>query len=91
MEKIKKLKTSKDTKEKLLKEVDRLIKMPSASSESAVIRNYLDTVTSLPWNRQSKESFEIKTAQRILDEDHYGLEKVKERVIEYLAVRQLTK
>lgn len=88
---VNKLKASKDTKEKLLKEVDRFVKMPQSSSESSVVRNYLDTVLELPWNKQSKECFDIKDAQHILDEDHYGLEKVKERVIEYLAVRQMTK
>ena len=90
-QKINKLKTVKDTKEKLMKEVDRFSKMPPSSAESSVIRNYLDTVLSLPWNKLSKESFDIKNAEKILNEDHYGLEKVKERVLEYLAVRQNTK
>lgn len=90
-QKINKLKTVKDTKEKLMKEVDRFSKMPPSSAESSVIRNYLDTVLSLPWNKLSKESFDIENAEKILNEDHYGLEKVKERVLEYLAVRQNTK
>ncbi len=90
-EKIKKLKTSKDTKDKLLKEVDRFKKMPPSSSEASVVRNYLDTVLELPWNKATKESFDIKSAETILNEDHYGLEKVKERILEYLAVRQMTK
>lgn len=90
-EKIKKLKTSNDTKEKLLKEVDRFAKMPPSSSESSVLRNYLETVLSMPWNKSTKESFDIKKAEDILNRDHYGLEKVKERITEYLAVRQLTK
>lgn len=90
-QKINKLKTVKDTKEKLMKEVDRFSKMPPSSAESSVLRNYLDTVLSLPWNKLSKESFDIKNAEKILNEDHYGLEKVKERVLEYLAVRQNTK
>lgn len=89
--KINKLKTTKETKEKLLKEVDRFLKMPPSSSESSVVRNYLDTVLEMPWNKQSKESFDIAKAEEILNEDHYGLEKVKERVLEYLAVRQMTK
>ncbi len=89
--KIKKLKTTKEVKEKLLKEVDRFSKMPPSSAESSVERNYLDTVLDLPWNKLSKESFDIDNAKKILDEDHYGLEKVKERVLEYLSVRQLTK
>ena len=90
-QKINKLKTVKDTKEKLMKEVDRFSKMPPSSAESSVLRNYLDTVLTLPWNKLSKESFDIKNAEKILNEDHYGLEKVKERVLEYLAVRQNTK
>lgn len=90
-QKINKLKTTKETKEKLLKEVDRFLKMPPSSSESSVVRNYLDTVLEMPWNKQSKESFDIAKAEEILNEDHYGLEKVKERVLEYLAVRQMTK
>lgn len=90
-EKIKKLKTSKETKEKLLKEVDRFSKMAPSSSESSVLRNYLDTVLEMPWNKLSKESFDIKKAEDALNRDHYGLEKVKERVMEYLAVRQMTK
>lgn len=88
---IKELKAPKETKEKLLKEVDRYLKMPPASSESAVIRTYLDTVLDMPWNKITRENTDIKEAEKILDEDHYGLEKVKERIIEYLAVRQLTK
>lgn len=89
-EKINKLKASKDVKNKLLKEVDRFSKMPPSSSESGVIRNYLDTVLDLPWNKLTKEIFDIKSAKTILDEDHYGLDKVKERVLEYLAVRHFT-
>lgn len=88
--KIKKLKASKSVKDKLLKEVSRFEKMHSTSSESSVIRNYLDTVLEMPWNKQTKESFDITEAQKILDEEHYGLEKVKERITEYLAVRQIT-
>ena len=76
IKRIKKLKTSNDTKEKLLKEADRFSKMPPSSSESSVIRNYLDTVLDLPWNKTTKEDFDIKKAERILNEDHYGLEKV---------------
>lgn len=89
-EKIKKLKTSKETKEKLLKEVDRFAKMPPVSAESGVLRNYLDTVLDMPWNKLTKETFDIHEAEKILNEDHYGLEKVKERILEYLAVRQFT-
>ena len=89
-ERIKKAKAGKENTEKLLKEVDRFSKMQAASAESSVIRSYLDTVLDMPWNKHTKEKFDIKEAQRILDEDHYGLEKVKERVLEYLAVRRLT-
>ena len=89
-ERIKKAKAGKENTEKLLKEVERFSKMQAASAESSVIRSYLDTVLDMPWNKHTKEKFDIKEAQRILDEDHYGLEKVKERVLEYLAVRRLT-
>lgn len=75
---------------KLLKEVERLVQTPSNSQEAAVIRTYLDTVTELPWNVFTKDSFNLKNAQRILDRDHYGLTKVKERIVEFLAVRSLT-
>ncbi len=90
-DKINKLKTTKETKEKLLKEVDRFSKMPPSSAESNVSRNYIETVLDMPWNNMSKEKFDIADAKRILDEDHYGLENVKERILEYLAVRQMTK
>ncbi|NLC79059.1 MAG: endopeptidase La, partial [Ruminococcaceae bacterium] len=75
---------------KLLKEVERLVQTPSNSQEAAVIRTYLDTVTELPWNVFTKDSFNLKNAQRIFDRDHYGLTKVKERIVEFLAVRSLT-
>ncbi|MCD8390252.1 MAG: endopeptidase La [Firmicutes bacterium] len=88
--KIAKIKAAKDIKDKLLTDVDRLSKMPFNSSESAVIRTYLDTVLSMPWNKSSKETFELSECRKTLDEDHYGLEKVKERVLEYLTVRKLT-
>lgn len=90
-EKIDKLKTSKDVKEKLLKDVDRFAKMAPQSADSSVLRSYLDTVLDLPWNKSTKETFEISEAKKILDEDHYGLDKVKERILEYLSVRHFTK
>ncbi len=90
-EKINKLKAKKEIKEKLLKEVDRFESLPPSQAESAVVRTYLDTVLDMPWNKVTKETFEIKEAKKILEEDHYGLEKVKERVLEYLAVRAMTK
>ena len=87
--KIYNLKLSDEITEKLLKEVSRLAKQPSGSSESAVIRNYLDTCIELPWNKKTNESVDIAKARKILDDDHFGLDKVKARVIEYLAVKQL--
>ena len=75
--------------EKLLKECDKLYRMPYGSHEASVIRMYLDTCLELPWKKTSKEKLDLKRAQRILDRDHYGLEKVKERFIEILAVKSL--
>ncbi len=89
--KISALKTSGEVKDKLRKSADRLSKLPPLSAESGVERGYLDAVLDLPWNKRTKESFDIVKARKILDEDHYGLENVKERVLEYLAVRKLTK
>ncbi len=77
-------------KKKLRKEVDRLLQTASNSQEYSVIHTYLDTVVDLPWNVFSKDTYDIAKAQRILERDHYGLEKVKERILEYLAVRSLT-
>lgn len=88
-EKIRALKLVEETEEKLLKEVSRLAKQPSGSSEAAVIRNYLDTCLELPWNTRTRERVDIRMARRILDEDHFGLEKVKERILEILAVKKL--
>ena len=79
-----------EEEEKLLKEVSRLSKQPFGSSEGAVLRTYLDTVLELPWNTTTKERTDIAQARRILDADHFGMERVKERIIEFLAVRQLT-
>ncbi len=76
--------------EKALKELGRLEKMPAQSAETSVIRTYLDWLVGLPWNDESEEKLDLIEAQQILDEDHYGLEKVKERVLEYLAVHKLT-
>jgi ATP-dependent Lon protease len=73
-----------------LKEVDRYEKMPGSSAESSVIRNYIDWLLNIPWKSETKDNLDIHHAQHVLDEDHYGLEKVKERVLEYLAVQQLT-
>lgn len=79
-----------DSEKHLLKEVRRLKKQPFGSSEASVIRNYLDVCLEIPWNTRTKETLDIRQAQKTLDADHYGLDKVKERIIESLAVRQLT-
>ncbi|MDR3112032.1 MAG: endopeptidase La [Elusimicrobiota bacterium] len=89
--KIKMLKLGKASTEKLYEEVERFSHMPVASSESGTIKNYLDFCISLPWNKRSKENCDIKKAESILAEDHYGLEDVKERIIEFLAARKLSK
>ena len=88
-EKIKALSLPEDSEKKLLKDVDRLSKQHFGSSEAAVLRNYLDTVLELPWNKKTKERIDIDAARKILDKDHFGLTKVKERILESLAVRQL--
>ena len=74
---------------KLLKDVDRLKKQPFGSAEGAVLRNYLDTVLELPWNHRTKERVDVSVARKILEQDHFGLEKVKERILETIAVRQM--
>lgn len=89
-EKIRKMKLPKKIEAPLLKEVDRLDSMPPMMAESAIIRTYLDLALELPWKKETKDRLDLKEAQRVLDEDHYGLKKVKDRIIEYLAVRQLT-
>lgn len=78
-------------KEKIEKEIDRLEKMPSTSAEGGVIRNYIDWLLSLPWNKTTDDDLSLSKAEAILNDDHYGLEKPKERVLEYLAVQQLVK
>ncbi len=78
-----------DAEQKLLKDLERLKKQPFGSSETSVLRNYLDTVLELPWNRRTKERIDIHSARRILDREHFGLEKVKERILETIAVRKL--
>jgi ATP-dependent Lon protease len=76
-------------REKIEKEIDRLEKMPSTSAEGSVIRNYVDWLLSLPWSKRTEDDLDIRRAEEILNEDHYGLEKPKERVLEYLAVQKL--
>ncbi len=80
-----------EVEKKVIKELDRLLKMQSGSAESSVIRTYLDWIFDLPWNKKTDEMIDLKKAEAILDEDHYGLSKVKERIIEHLAVLKLTK
>lgn len=90
-EKIRKLKIPKDVKEKMTGEVKRLALLASNSAESNVIRTYVNHLLDLPWNKQTKDSLNLSKSRNILDEDHFGLKEVKERVLEYLAVKQLTK
>lgn len=78
-------------REKTLKEIDRLEKMPASSAEGGVIRNYVDWLLSLPWSNKTEDDLDLTKAEQVLDEDHYGLEKPKERVLEYLAVQKLVK
>ena len=87
--KIEALDASQEIKEKLNKELGRLAKQPFGSSEAAVLRGYLDVCLEIPWNKSTEETVDIAKARKILDEDHFGLEKVKERILEYLAVKQL--
>ncbi len=87
----KKLKAPKEVKDKLNKEIDRLEGLSSNSSEGSVSRGYIDTLLELPWNKSSKDNLDIKEAKQILEDDHYGLSDVKKRVLEFLAVRALTK
>ena len=91
IEAAKKLKAPKYVKEKLDKEIKRFKNMSYTSSESAVTRGYIETVLELPWNKSSKDRNDIDKARKILEEDHYGLDKVKERIVEFLAVKQFTK
>lgn len=85
------LRASAEVKDKLKKEIARFKNMPASSQEANVLRIYIETLLELPWKKMSKDNNDLKRAARILNEDHYGLEKVKDRVLEYLAVRTLTK
>lgn len=80
-----------EVEKRLLTECDRLYKMPVGSHEATVVRDYLDTCLSMPWNVHTKDSLNLDTAQKVLDRDHYGLKKVKERILENLAVRQMSR
>lgn len=88
--KIKKLKLPKDINDKVLKEVGRLKKISPHSPETGVIRTYLDWIIDLPWNKETKEKIDLKKSRDILNEDHYGLKEVKERILEFIAIRKLT-
>jgi ATP-dependent Lon protease len=90
-EKLKKLKVSKEVREELNKQIDRLGQMHPESAETAVVRNYLDWMFALPWNKSTVDNLDLRKAKAILDEDHYGLDKIKERIVEYLGVRKLSK
>ena len=90
MDALGKIKADKEVKEKIKKEIDRFKKISSSSSESAVARGYIETLLELPWNKTSRDNKDLKNAEQILNADHYGLEKVKERMLEFLAVRNLT-
>ncbi|MGL5692675.1 MAG: endopeptidase La, partial [Peptostreptococcaceae bacterium] len=86
-----KIKAPKETKEKISKEIDKFAKISPMAPDLSVSRSYLDTVFSLPWNKETRDKLDIVKAKEILDKDHYGLEKVKERILEYLAIRKLSK
>jgi len=88
---LKKLKVAKEVREELEKQIQRLSQMHPESAETAVVRNYLDWMFALPWNKTTVDNLNLKKAKTILDEDHYGLDKVKERILEYLGVRKLSK
>lgn len=90
MESLKKLKASKEVKDKIRKEIERFKSISSNSSESAVARGYIETLLELPWKKCSKDNTDLAYAEQVLNEDHYGLDKVKERMLEFLAVRNLT-
>ena len=83
------LQLTKESETKVLKDLSRLKKQPFGSAEASVLRNYLDTLLELPWNQSTKERIDVASARKILDKDHYGLEKVKQRILETIAVRQM--
>jgi len=91
LKKVNKIKASREVKDKIKKEINRYKMIPTSSAESSVLRGYIETLLALPWDKASKDNDDILNAKRVLDEQHYGLEKVKERILDYLAVRSLTK
>lgn len=88
--KVKKLKLKKDSEEHVLKEINRLSSMNPNNPENTVIRNYIDQVLDIPWNKKSKSSIDLKVAEKVLNDGHFGLEDVKKRILEYLAVKKMT-
>ncbi|MFO0671543.1 MAG: endopeptidase La [Polyangiaceae bacterium] len=90
-EQVKAKKLSKEAQQKIKKELKKLKMMHPTSAEATVVRNYIDWIVTLPWGDKSEENFDLKVAEQILDEDHYGLRRIKERILEYLAVQALTK
>lgn len=90
IKKVENLQTTKEIKDKIKVEINRFKNISSNSSESAVVRGYIETLLALPWDKSSKDNNDIKNAEKILNQDHYGLQKVKERILEFLAVRNLT-
>jgi ATP-dependent Lon protease len=90
-DKLKKLKLADEVREELDKQISRLAQMHPESAETTVVRNYLDWMFTLPWNKSTLDNLDLRKAKKILDDDHYGLDKVKERILEYLAVRSLSK
>ena len=91
MEELEKLKLDPKIEDKVKKEISKFTKMIPTSADSAVIRNYVETILALPWRKSAKTNSDLKKAEKILNEDHYGLDKVKERILEYLAVIHLSK
>ena len=89
-EKLQKIKPPQDVRERIEKELERMLKIPTSSAESVVVRNYIQWLLDLPWTKETKESRSIKRAEKILEKDHYGLEKVKERILEFLSIRELS-
>ena len=89
--KIEELPLEEDVQKKVLKELSRLKRLPQGSPETAVLRTWIEWIIDLPWTEETEDNLDLDNARKILDEDHYGLHKVKERVIEYLAVCSMTK
>ena len=91
LKQLEKLKAPKEVREKVKKEIARFKAMPGGSQEANVLRTYIETVLEIPWQKMTLDNHDMRHASQVLEEDHYGLEKVKERILEYLAVRILTK